>query len=274
MIACVADGGLVLPDLLEPDSPDSWRSKLAEADWLADLAAKRVQSHFPGAHVSHEALWGDPAKIILQTVAWWRPDLIVAGSHGRSRVSRLFLGSVSLELIHRAPCSVRIVRTRDTVPNRGPVRIVIATDGSQEADAVIRSVASRSWPEKTEAKIVCVVQTLVPVAATALEANTYATQPAYSVIQEADERLRFRLRNVAGESINALSRKGMLASSAVVDGDPREIILAEAELLNADAIFVGARGLGRMERLLLGSVSTHIVAGAHCTVEVVRGEFR
>jgi len=83
--------------------------------------------------------------------------------------------------------------------------------------------------------------------------------------------MRFRLRNIAAESVNALRRAGLTATSVVVDGDPREVILEVAERSCADAIFVGARGMGRVERLILGSVSHHIVAHAHCTVEVVRG---
>src|SRR5204863_9585777 len=120
---------------------------------------------------------------------------------------------------------------------------------SAAAEAVIRSVAARSWPEKSEARIVAVVQTLAPVA-DPLDASTFAQEPAYSVIRQADERLRFRLRNIAAESVNALRRAGLTATSAVIDGDPREVILDEAERSCADAIFVGARGMGRIERLI------------------------
>jgi nucleotide-binding universal stress UspA family protein len=277
LVVSVASGDLVLPDAacnLETDATGSWRSKFAEAEWLAETASKRIRACFPSWRVvPDEALWGDPAKVILQTASWWHPDLIVAGSHGRSRLARLFLGSVSMELVHKASCSVRVVRPAETPSNRGPIRIIVCTDGSQQAEAVMRAVARRSWPDKTEAKVIAVVQTLVPVATTALEASTYAQQPAYSVIQEADERLRFRLESVAAESVNALRRSGLVATSMVADGDPREVILAEAALLQSDTIFVGARGLGTMERVLLGSVSTHVVSRAHCTVEVVR-EFR
>jgi hypothetical protein len=144
------------------------------------------------------------------------PGLLIVGSHGRSRVARLFLGSVSLELLHKASCSVRVARSGGPSTSSHPIRIVIGYDGSLAAQAVIRSIAARSWPMKTEAEIISAVQTLVPgTAATALEASTYAQELAYSVIREADERERARLRNVAGDSANSLRQTGLIATSAV-----------------------------------------------------------
>jgi nucleotide-binding universal stress UspA family protein len=59
-------------------------------------------------------------------------------------------------------------------------------------------------------------------------------------------------------------------SSLVEEEDATRLLVREAEQWGADSIFVGARGLGRLGRLLLGSVSTAVVARAHCTVEVIR----
>jgi nucleotide-binding universal stress UspA family protein len=270
LVVCVADGALPELGVIEPTTQDnSWRSRLAAAQELAHRALARLSSDFPRWTVVAEALWGSPAKIILDRSARWHPDLIVVGSHGRSPFARLFLGSVSTDLIHKAACSVRVARKSGIGATDG-MRIVIGHDGSTDAEKVVRCVAARFWPKDTQAQIVSVAQTLVPLITT-LEANTYAQEPAYSVIREADERLRFRLHNIAAESANILRRSGLSAQSVVVEGDPREAILAAAEDLKADAIFVGARGLSRMERLFLGSVSTHVVTHAHCTVEIVRG---
>jgi nucleotide-binding universal stress UspA family protein len=155
-----------------------------------------------------------------------------------------------------------------------PVRLIIGNDGSTEAEAAVRAVAARSWPEKTEAHLISAVQTLVPATVAALEANTFMQEPAYTVICEVDERERNRLRAVSQASENVLRQAGLIVTSSVLDGDPRDMILAEADLSRTDTIFVGARGLGRMERLLLGSVSSHVVSHARCTVEVVRGQER
>ena len=272
LVVCVADGSIPSPDEITPEAntDDLWRSRLEGAEKLARHAADTLGSHFPRWTISTEGLWGSPAQILLDTAEWWHPDLIVVGSHGRSPVARLFLGSVSLELIHKAKCSVRVARESAATRYSGPVRLVIGNDGSTEADAVIHAVAARSWREKTEAEVVSAVQTLVPATTTALEANTFLQEPAYTVICEVDDRERARLRTVGTAAADLLRHAGLKATSSVLDGDPRELILAEAEVSNADTIFVGARGLGRMNRLLLGSVSSHIVSHAHCTVEVVR----
>jgi nucleotide-binding universal stress UspA family protein len=56
----------------------------------------------------------------------------------------------------------------------------------------------------------------------------------------------------------------------VKDGEPKSLLIAEAKSWSADCIFMGARGMGRIERFLLGSVSSAVAARAHCSVEVVR----
>src|SRR6185295_12516155 len=158
-----------------------------ETEVVAEEGRTCVQSLFPAWTVSCEALWGDPATMILKTIDVWKPDLVVVGSHGRSSPARLFLGSVSTELIHKAPCSVRIVRH----PNRDrtPIRVLVATDGSEQGQACVEAVARRSWPDGTRARLLAVMQSLVPISPTtvpALEAQTFATEPAAFIIEGAD----------------------------------------------------------------------------------------
>src|SRR5262249_12630210 len=149
---------------------------------------------------------------------------------------------------------------------------IIGNDGSPQADALVRSVASRTWPEKTEAQIISAIPLLAP-QTTELDASTFAQEHAYAVIREADQRTRVRLGHIAAEAADGLRRAGLSATKLLVDADPREAILAAAERFKADTIFVGARGHGRMERLMLGSISSHIVTHASCAVEVVRSGY-
>jgi nucleotide-binding universal stress UspA family protein len=248
-----------------------WNALMADTGRIAAEAATRIRTEFPAWKVSSEALWGSPAEIIKKTIDHWAPDLLVVGSHGRSAVGRLFLGSVSLDLVHHASCPVRVVRP-GTETHSGPLRLLVASDGSPHADNAISSVTRRCWPAGTQVRVVSAVQSLVPapMLVPALEANTFATEPAFEVIQKADQHEREHLRKAAeGAGLN-LKRAGLDASAIVLDGLPWKEIVGEAERWHANAIFVGARGLGPMDRLLLGSVSTAVLNHAHCTVEVVR----
>jgi nucleotide-binding universal stress UspA family protein len=56
----------------------------------------------------------------------------------------------------------------------------------------------------------------------------------------------------------------------VLAGDPKHVLVKEAESWKADCIFVGARGLTHLKRFFMGGVSTAVAARAHCSVEVAR----
>jgi len=56
----------------------------------------------------------------------------------------------------------------------------------------------------------------------------------------------------------------------LLEGYPAELILAESDAINADLIVIGSRGLGRVEGLLLGSVSGAVVMGSKIPVTIVK----
>jgi nucleotide-binding universal stress UspA family protein len=89
----------------------------------------------------------------------------------------------------------------------------------------------------------------------------------YDTINE-DE--HFRLRHVANGAADKLRAAGLVATAFVEEGEPKHLLDNLARNWKANVIFVGARGLGRVEGILLGSVSSATVAHAPCTVEVIR----
>jgi nucleotide-binding universal stress UspA family protein len=54
--------------------------------------------------------FGDPRTVIITETHRQRPDLIAIGTHGRSGISRVLLGSVADWVIQRAPCDVLVAR--------------------------------------------------------------------------------------------------------------------------------------------------------------------
>lgn len=75
------------------------------------LAATAIVEQNPASpRVTTSLLEGWPKDAIVTEADRFGADVIVVGSHGYGPIRRLFLGSVSLFVAHRAPCSVLIVR--------------------------------------------------------------------------------------------------------------------------------------------------------------------
>jgi nucleotide-binding universal stress UspA family protein len=249
---------------------NSWKAGLHEAEKFAERARERFQSYFPGWSVTSEALWGSPGKAILKAADLFVPDLMVVGSHGRSAATRLLLGSVSLGVLHHSKWPVRVEHGRGPQP-AGPIRILVATDGSASAGEAVHSVSKRAWPGGTQVRVLAIMESMVPPPTLPpLEAETFRTEPAFRVILEADARHRVRLNGVVEDAKKVLETAGLNVDPKVLEGNPRSTILYEAKAWGAESIFIGARGLGILDRLLLGSVSTAVVTHAECAVEVVR----
>jgi nucleotide-binding universal stress UspA family protein len=223
-----------------------WDAKQQKAtvDPLTEAACNRIQSQFPQWDLSSEALSGAPAEAILKASKWWHPDLLVIGAEAFP-IEHARTASVSLELVHQARCTVRVVRTPKS-GSAGPIRLVIGNGGSKACDAVIHEVARRQWPEDTDAHVITVIDP-----------------------SSADEQLRPEA--ITGEDqLLWLRGAGLLVKRRLITGDPRHELVRESERWAADTIFVGPRRMPAASRFLLGSVATAVVTRARSTVEVVR----
>ena len=65
---------------------------------------------------------------ICQRAKVWQADLIIVGSHGRTGLSELFLGSVSNYVMHHAPCSVMVIHRQTLNPSTDAVETLAAVE--------------------------------------------------------------------------------------------------------------------------------------------------
>ena len=224
-----------------------------------------VTSLFPGWAVRSEVVADSPYWALIKKADQWTPDLLVVGSHGRSALGRLFMGSVSQNVLTHAACSVRVARTRER-PDAAPPRIIIGVDGSEHAAAAVEAVIKRDWPEGTQARVLTAVDPQLSMAI----AYDIAFADSPSTAGGSDDGVLFAARHNADAIVRRLFQAGVSASALVERANPKHHLVEEARQWNADCIFVGAKGHSRLERFLLGSVSTAVAARAHCTVEIVR----
>jgi nucleotide-binding universal stress UspA family protein len=239
-----------------------------ETHELAAEASARMRSNFPTWEVRAEALTGTGIKTaseLIRRADQWKADLIVVGSHGRSALGRLLLGSVSQQVVTEAPCSVRVARY-PVEKDDSPICLIIGVDGSPSARTAVGALARRRWPAGSKARVIAVDDHVRPTGIAHL-LPTATTMIAETINEELAKKQE--MVEAAVEDLRAVA--GLHVSSEIIEGDPKSVLIEEAKKFEADCIFVGSRGLNsRLPRFMLGSVSTAVVNGAHCSVEVVR----
>lgn len=239
-------------------------SAVEAAQTLALKAKERLQQNFPQWEVSAEASSGSPASEVIRRADEWKPELVVVGSHGRTALGRFVLGSVSQKVLTETRTSVRVARGRIEV-DESPVRFLVGVDGSPGAEQAVRAAAARAWPVGSEARVVLVDEPLTPTAI------GYLLPQVKRWIEESNASDREWVQKIADRAAGELRKAGLKVESIVKEGDPKRVLVSEAEEWGADCIFVGSAGFSnRFERFMLGSISAAVAARAHCSVEVVR----
>jgi len=240
--------------------------ELAHARHLAERAAERVRMLFPGWRVGHDAAADSPAWAVIKQADEWRPHLVIIGAQGHTSLGgRVILGSVSQRVLYEARTSVRVARSARKATEQ-PARLVVGLDGSPDAARAAAAVAARTWPQGSEARLVAVFD-----AATRVPADPSAPSVVKQVEADEDEgQGEARVRQAFEPTAERLRQAGLTTTVELRRGNPKHVLVEEAESWGADAIFVGAKGVRGVDRLLLGSVSAAVAAHAHCSVEVVR----
>lgn len=215
-----------------------------------------------GLAVTGRVVEGDPRQHIVATAEAWPADLVVMGARGLGAFKGFLLGSVSTGVIHHAPCSVLVVKGR----RRAPRTIVLAVDGSVDSLAAARFLAALPLDRGSTVRLVGVVEPYrcPPGPGEALSAYLLA---------ELDEVIEGRKTELAG--ILARVEEDFRGTAATVErsvlfGPASDELIAAAGEPDVDLMVVGARGLGPVARLLLGSVSERVFHHAGCPVLVVK----
>jgi len=243
---------------------DSAENAVTEAETLSRYAKERLQGSFPHWKITSLAACGSPSRGILAGADKFKPDLIVVGSHGRTAVSRILLGSISHKVLTEAYCSVRVGRGHVAAEPKKSC-IIIGFDGLSGSLAAVESVASRFWIENSEVRLLAVSDPITP------SLIGRFVPPIANLVEEVNQGERERLQKMAEPALQKLKDAGLCATLSIVAGNPKQVLVEEAVRRHADAIFVGANAAGsRLERFLLGSVSAAVAARASCSVEVVR----
>jgi len=246
--------------VLTDAAPDVWDALLEVSRAEARRAEQRLRRRWPDAEVF--VTDAPPVPGILARARKVHARVLVLGSRGLGAVGRLLLGSVSRACVRQARSSVLVVRGTA----RAPRRFLIGIDGSRHARAAVAFVARLTVPRGSSVRLVGVVEPIRPPSTGLLPARIRAMVASEATSLER-EHIAVAQRHLEAARAR-LARAGWRVKTEVRVGRPlEELVRAGAD---CDVLVVGARGVGAVERLVVGSVAEGVVSRATVPVLIVR----
>jgi nucleotide-binding universal stress UspA family protein len=214
-------------------------------------------------YVRHGVVWKNLAEIIEQNEI----DLIVVGTHGRTGLGKLLLGSVAEDILHHASCPVLTVGPKvagraklpafqHSAPDLAPVelelrQILFATNFAKDAARMAQEAALLADEFHARLTLMHVIE----------DYTRLGTRP--EPIEENLQKLR--------ELIPTKAELQYIPETLLEFGHAPERILKAAEEREADMIILGARAYSQVGSTHVPwSAAHHVIAQAHCPVLTIR----
>jgi len=205
---------------------------------------------------------GDPRVEIVRVAEERRADMIALGARGLGAVRGFLLGSVSLTVARYASCPVLIARGRP----RQVRRTLVAVDGSEGSREALRFLSIFGLVREASVRLVHVVQEIPAPSGF----RRFITSQTEEQLAQEQRKQRADADEMLARAVAELGGAAGRVEQSVVPGTPAKEIAKMARSSDVDLVVVGARGVGAIERLLLGSVSETVVHHAKCPVVIVR----
>lgn len=178
-------------------------------------------------------------------------DLVVMGTHARTGIDRIFLGSVAEKVVRSLDKPVITVH-RDSPATFPPQKILVGVDfsnGAKAAFSLASEISAHFGAELRLLHVIAGIPVLEGAEVLVIATAEGAPAPYYQLAR----------KRAALEMEEFLEGAGRPAFVAVEIGNPAKLILEEAERVGADLIALGTRGRGHLSRLAMGSVAERVV---------------
>lgn len=235
---------------------------LAGVQAVADEGALLGAEAAPGVTATGVVGHGSPAQALVDRSAEAR--MLVLGRHGTGRFQEMVLGSVAVAAVQHATCPVAVV-PQEAVDRHLRGLVVVGIDGSAGGDGALVTAAEEATLRGADLRVVT-TWTSTPISSTmAYWVEAYPDVSPDEVAMTQAERVQATAREGFAQDHPDLE-----VSWDIAEGPASRVLVRASS--DADLTVVGARGLGGLTGLLLGSVSRAVVRGAHSPVLVTRSE--
>ncbi len=201
---------------------------------------------------------GYPPFELLHEIQNGGHELAVLGTGKAGRLGQIVLGSASTKVLHASPSSVLIVHKAE---EESDGKVLLGVDGSGGSESAVHAVGELCDTRRVEIHMSATIRLS--------DAAVLDAENAGLVSKGRDEllaHLRRRAEDDLKRAGKTLEGRGFAVTSKVVEGNPAEQLLEQAEEGNFDVVAVGAKGRTTLERVLLGSVTDRIVRQARSSL--------
>jgi nucleotide-binding universal stress UspA family protein len=190
---------------------------------------------------------GSPHEEILAYAGDHGVDVVAMGTHGRTGLSRLLLGSVTERIVRTS--DVPVLSSRRQPDGDTYDRILVPTDGSDTASAAVDHALGLAEQFGATVHAVAVIDT------SALAGAFDGGPVVDDVVADVTEGCE---RAVAGVADRCADR-GVAAVTAVEQGTPYRVLADYVDEAGIDIVAMGTHGRRGVGRYLLGSVTERVV---------------
>lgn len=200
-----------------------------------------------------------PSERIIGYVEDENIDLVVISTHGRRGVQRMLLGSVTEEVVRKAPCPVLTVRS-DAEPSATDRvrRILVPVDFSDHARVALQHAKEIALTYGAEIHLLHVVEEVV-------YPSAYGVEPPLQPTQQTLLRVEKTLGTMAREELN----EDHVHVSVKIGYAPLTI-LEYAHNTDIDLVVIATHGRTGLDRFLIGSVAQRVIRRSPTPVFVVK----
>ncbi len=251
--------------LVGPDALKTYYDE--EAEVVLGPAAKTLKD--AGVPAQSRYAVGEAAPTIARVAEDSEADLVIMGSHGRSALKGLLLGSVTNSVLALSKKPMLILRNK-AVPDKDALTVGVAIDGSKYGAAAVNYIIKNRdlFGKNACFHLINVVSDYAGVVMPDMAGMALPTM--------SEQEIRAMQQEAFDEAVNpfreVFEKEGLCFKEVCLVGNPGDEIAAYARKAGLDTIVMGTRGYGAFKAAVLGSTATRIAAISETPLLVIQTE--
>ncbi|HXY54145.1 MAG TPA: universal stress protein [Nitrospirota bacterium] len=200
---------------------------------------------------------GEPPEVIADVARGKQADLIALGTYGRRGLRRLLMGSVTAEVILKAPCDVLVVKRQCSECTGRYSSLLASFDGSENSRKALQRACELAKADNAVVSVLYVIP-------------RYEEMIEFFKTESIQKSLRREAENIITQAQKIAVESGVNIKTYIREGNAADEVITATETIESDLIIMGTHGWKGFSKAVMGSTTRRVVTHASCPVLVVK----